>query len=134
DDPLSSVLKGLYVAKQDLFHDLKEGERLIAVLNEAIAQVDLPNRRKLLTHILDGLPPKERRARINRAILDAQYREFIQDYVEAGLNEAALDILNTTLIEDTQDVKLDTKEDLAIKWTNSDTFNDDHYLFYEYFF
>ncbi|HXD09825.1 MAG TPA: hypothetical protein VN653_07175, partial [Anaerolineales bacterium] len=136
DDPLSSVLKGLYVAKQDLFRDLKEGERLIEVLNEAIAQLDLP-KEKLPTNILDklaGLPPKERRTRINRAILDAQYRDFIQDYVEAGLNEAALDILNSTLLEDTQDVKLDTKEDLVIKWTNSDTFNEDRYLFYEYFF
>ena len=137
DDPLSSVLKELYLAKQDLLRDLKEGERLIAVLNEAIAHFDLPNRGKLPANILDilaGLPPKERRARINRAILDAQYRDFIQDYVESGLHEAALDILNTTLIEDTQDVILDTKEDLVIKWTNSDTFNDDRYLFYEYFF
>jgi Zn-dependent metalloprotease len=136
DDPLSSDLKGLYVAKQDLFRNLKEGERLIAVLNEAIAHFDLPTG-KLPTNILDklaGLPPEERRARINRAILDAQYRDFIQDYVESGLNQAALDILNKTLIEDTQDVILDTKEDLVIKWTNSDTFNDDRYLIYEYFF
>jgi len=137
DDPLSSVLKGLYLAKQDLLRDLKEDERLIAVLNEAIAHFDLPDRGKLPTNILDmlaGLPPKERQTRINRAILDAQYRDFIHDYVESGLHEAALDILNTTLIEDTEDVILDTKEDLVIKWTHSDTFNDDRYLFYEYFF
>jgi Zn-dependent metalloprotease len=137
DDPLSSVLKPLYVAKQDLLRDLTEGERLIIVLNQAIAQVDLPDREKLPTNMLDklaGLPPKERRVRINRALLDAQYRDCIQDYVESGLHKAALNLLNTTLLEDTEEVRLETKEDLVIKWTHSDTLNDDRYLFYEYFF
>ena len=137
DDPLSSVLKPLYLAKQNLLRDVKEEERLIAVLNEAIAQFDLPDRGKLPTNMLDrlaGLPPTERHARINRAIVDAQYRDVIQEYGESGLHKAALDILNRTLIEDTEEVILDTKEDLVIKWTRSDTFNDDRYLLYEYFF
>lgn len=137
NDPLSSVLKPLYVAKQDLLRDVKESERLIAVLNEAIAHSDLSARGKLPTNMLErlaGLPPEKRQPRINRALLDAQYGDFIQAYAESGLNKAALDILNTTLIEDTEDVILDTKEDLVIKWTHSDTFNDDRYLFYEYFF
>ena len=137
DDPLSSVLKPLYVAKQDLLRDVQEDERLIAVLNKAIAQCDLPDRGTLPTNMLDrlaGLPPQERQARINRALVDAQYRDVIQAYGASGLQKAALDILTTTLLEDTEDVILDTKEDLVIQWTHTDTFNDDRYLLYEYFF